>query len=204
MTEKSTSWFSDAVDAAKAGLAAFFPAVGAVVAAKDFISEQVAQRMREEAMAKAQLLINKTHRDVMRNIILQNGALLASLIFVFLLKSAWPFYIAYGGVVAHTGYSLYTSRALLSRLASTRSITGTLAMEVREAIDFELTQVQMFQRKAVEWLGPDLDKLSLDVARRLRPDVTAAAINMAITLLLAFIAFRVFAIPLLEAKALGL
>lgn len=62
---------------------------------------------------------------------------------------------------------------------------------------------EFYERKAVEWLGPDLEKLSEEVASKLRPDVVAAGVNIAFTLCMAFIAFRVFAIPLLEARALG-
>ncbi|GAH31362.1 unnamed protein product, partial [marine sediment metagenome] len=163
--DKSRGWFTGAVEVARTGLAAIFPALGAVAAAKDFVSEQVAQRIRNEAMSKAQALIRKTHHDVMRNILWQNGLLVVSILPVYLFKSPWPFYGAYAAVLAYTLYSLYNARALLMRVAKTRSLTGTLALEVREAIDLELTQVQMFQRVAVEWLGPDLDKLSLDVAR---------------------------------------
>jgi hypothetical protein len=132
----------------------------------------------------------------------QNGLLLLSLIPVYFLHKAWPFYLAYCGVVAYSGYSVFQLRGVLARLLETRSITKTISQEVKEAIEAELTQREFYERKAVEWLGPDLEKLSDDVAHKLKPDVVAAGLNMTFTLLMAFIAFRVFAIPLLEARAL--
>ena len=198
----SPSWGGRIMAAAKAQLTSFFPALGAVDAAKDFISEAVAQRIRDEAFAKAQALMAQAHHDVIRNIAWQNGLLFLSILPVYLLHSAVPFYVAYACVAGYTAFSVYQSRALVFRLARTRSVTKTLALEVREAIEKELTQRQFYERKVVEWLGPDLAKLSDDVARKLRGDVLAAVVNMGFTLFMVFVAFRLFAIPLLEHKAL--
>jgi len=200
--QEKTSWASRLLAAAKTGLTSVFPALGAVDAAKDFISEAVAQRIRDEACAKAQALLTQAHRDVIHNIAWQNGLLLLSILPVYLLHSAVPFYVAYACVAGYTAYSVFQSRALVAKLLGTRSLTQTLALEVREAVEQELTQRQFYERKVVEWLGPDLDRLSQDVARKLRPEVRAAVVNMAFTLLMAFVAFRLFAIPLLEHKAL--
>lgn len=196
------SWGTRLFNAAKSGLMSVFPALGAVDAAKDFISEAVAQRIRDEACAKAQALLTQAHRDVIHNIAWQNGLLLLSMLPVYLLRSPAPFYVAYACVAGYSAYSVFQSRALIGKLLRTRSLTQTLALEVREAVELELTQRQFYERKVVEWLGPDLDRLSHDVALKLRPDVRAAVVNMAFTLLMAFIAFRLFAIPLLEHKAL--
>ncbi|KVP17084.1 hypothetical protein WJ84_02065 [Burkholderia ubonensis] len=188
--------------AAKSTLSSMFPAFGAVDAAREFISEAVAQRIRDESCTKAHALMAAAHRQVLFNIMWQNGLLMLSLIPVYFLHEPWPFYVAYTCVAGYTLYSVIQSRALIQRLCRTRSVTQTLALEVREAIETELTQRQFIERKAVEWLGPDLKQLSEDVARKLKPDVMAAAFNMAFTLLMAFIAFRLFAIPLLEHQAL--
>lgn len=202
ITAESSSWLGRLVDVAKEQVTSLFPAMGAVDAAKDIISEAVAQRIRDEACAKAQSLLMQAHHDVIRNIAWQNALLLLSIVPVYLLHSAVPFYIAYACVATYTAYSVYQSRKLVLRLVSTRSVTQTLALEVREAIEQELTQRQFYERKVVEWLGPDLTKLSQDVAQKLRKDVLVALANMGFTLVMAFIAFRVFAIPLLEHKAL--
>lgn len=199
---ETTSWTGRLVSAAKTQLTSMFPALGAVDAAKDFISEAVAQRIRDEAVAKAQALMAQAHHDVIRNIAWQNGLLFLSILPVYLLHSAVPFYVAYACVAGYTAFSVYQSRGLVLRLVCTRSVTETLALEVRDAIEQELTQRQFYERKVVEWLGPDLTKLSNDVARKLRRDVLAAVGNMAFTLFMAFVAFRLFALPLLEHKAL--
>ncbi len=54
-----------------------------------------------------------------------------------------------------------------------------------------------------DWFGPDLDELSARVARDLKPEMMVAVANMAFALLLAFVAFRAFAIPQLEHLALA-
>lgn len=196
-------WFGRAVGAGKAALTQFFPSLGAVDAARDFISESVAQRIRDEACTKAYALLAQTHRSVLTTIVWQNAALLASLMPVYFLHSAWPFYIAYAGVAGYSAYSVWNMWPLVKRLAKTRSITQTLSQEVLSAIEAELTQRQFIERKAVEWLGPDLKNIADDIARKLKPDVMTAVANMGITLLLAFVAFRLFAIPLLEHRALS-
>lgn len=196
-------WLNTVVGAAKSGLTRYFPALGAVDAAREFIEETVAQRIRDEACAKGYALLSQTHRSVLTTIAWQNAALLFSLLPVYFLHSAWPFYIAYAGVASYTIYSVAKAWPLVLRLIKTRSVTQTLSREVLSAIESELTQRQFVERKAVEWLGPDLKKIADDVARKLKPDVMTGVANMGITLLLAFVAFRLFAIPLLEHKALS-
>jgi hypothetical protein len=201
-TNESSSWTSRLLGAAKSTLSSVFPALGAVDAAREFISEAVAQKIREAASVQAQALIAQAHRKVLFSILWQNGLLMLSMVPVYFLRAPWPFYLAYACVFGYTLYSAYEYRGIIGRLCKTRSVTQTLALEVREAIEKELTEGEFIQRKAVEWLGPDLEKLSVDVARKLKPDVMGAAANMAFTLFMAFIAFRVFVIPLLEHRAL--
>jgi hypothetical protein len=199
---QSPSWTDRLLDTARSTLSKAFPAFGAVDAARDLISEAVAQRIRDEARSKAQTLIAEAHRTVLFNILWQNGLLMFSMVPVYFLRKPWPFYLAYAGVACYTLHSLFHYRAILLRLVRTFSVTRTLALEVREAIELELTQRRLYEKKIFEWLGPDLKNLSEDVARTLRPDVMAAVANMAFTLLMAFVAFRVFVIPLLERHAL--
>jgi hypothetical protein len=201
-TQEPTTWSSRLMNAARSTLSSVFPAFGAVDAAREFLSEAVAQRIREEACAKAYALMAEAHRKVIFNIVWQNGLLMLSMVPVYYLRSALPFYLAYACVACATLYSVIQSRNILIRLCRTRSVTQTLALEIREALEQELTQRQRYERMVVEWLGPDLKRFSEDVARMLKPDVVAAVFNMAITLFMAFVAFRVFAIPLLEQHAL--
>jgi hypothetical protein len=196
------SWFDKALTVAREQLGNFFPAVNAVDAAQKFISDAVAQRIRDEACAKGYELLAQTHRSVVTTIVWQNSALLLSLIPVYVLHSAIPFYVAYAGVFGWSMYSVIKAWPLVSSLLVTRSVTQTLSGEVLKAIETELTQRQFFERKAVEWLGPDLKNIANDVAKKLKPDVVASVANMGMTLLMAFVAFRLFAIPLLEHKAL--
>lgn len=195
-------WLQNVLGVARATLTKVFPILGVVDAAQEFISESVAQRIRDEACTKAYEILAKTHRTVLTTIVWQNAVLLGSLLPVYWLRSPYPFYVAYVGVAGYSIYSVVSMWPLIRRLATTRSITATLSLEVLEAIKAELTQRQFIERKAVEWLGPDLKKIADDVAKKLKPDVLTAVANMGITLLLAFVAFRLFAIPLLEHRAL--
>lgn len=59
------------------------------------------------------------------------------------------------------------------------------------------------QIEATSWTGRLARQSSpADVARKLRRDVLATVVNMAFTLFMAFVAFQLFALPLLEHKAL--
>lgn len=178
------------------------PSFEAVDTAKELLSEAVAQRIRDEACRKAQALIAEAHRSVIFSILWQNMLLLLSLIPVYIIKQPWPFYAAYALVFAYSAVSLFKFKGTVGRLVQTRSITQTLSLEVLDALEAELTQRQFYERKVVEWLGPDLRKLADEVAQKLRGDVIAAACNMGMTLFMAFIAFRVFVIPMLEHRAL--
>ncbi|MEX3984133.1 hypothetical protein AB4Y45_34835 [Paraburkholderia sp. EG287A] len=203
-TDKSqSSWTSRLVDAARSTLSSVFPAFGAVDAAREYISEAVAQRIREEACAKAHALMAEAHRRVIFNVVWQNSLLMFSMVPVYFLRSAVPFYLAYACVAGATLYSVIQSRNIIFRLCRTLSITRTLALEIHEALATELTKRQRYEQKVVEWLGPDLNRFSEEVARKLKPDVLAAVFNIAFTLFMAFLAFRVFAIPMLEHRALA-
>jgi hypothetical protein len=196
------SWLDTLTVSVRKGLIGVFPALGAVDAAREFISDAVATRVREEACAKAYELLAQTHRDVLVTVLWQNALLLASLVPVYYWHSAVPFYVAYAIVLGYSTFTVVKARHLIKRLLSTRSIHRTLAEEVLAAMEKEITQRQLYQRKVVEWLGPDLRTIADGIARKLKPDVVAAVLNMTATLLLAFVAFRLFAIPLLELRAL--
>lgn len=202
-TQDTPSWAARLISSARSTLGSIFPAFGAVDAAREFISEAVAQRIRDLACEKARTLIAEAHRSVIFNIIWQNALLILSMVPVYFLHSAAPFYVAYACVLGYTLYTTFQYRNIMFRLCRTRSITTTLSQEIFDALETELTQRQFYERKAVEWLGPDLQRLSGDVARKLKPDVMAAVFNLAFTLFMAFLAFRVFAIPLLEHHALA-
>jgi hypothetical protein len=195
-------WVTDLVEASQAQLNNLLTSRGPIDAAKDFLTESVAQRIRDEACAQAYQLLAQAHRSVIRTIIWQNALLIISILPVYILHSAIPFYAAYAFVASYSICAVAKTWPFVLRLLRSRSVTHTLSTEVQNAINKELTQRQLHERKAVEWLAGDLKKIADDVARKLRPDVMAAVSNMAITLLLAFIAFRLFAIPLLEHRAL--
>jgi hypothetical protein len=201
-SKEGKTWVSSLLDFAQSALSTYIPGIGVIGEAKDFISESVAQRIRDQACEAANTLMADTHRQVIFSIVWQNSVLLLSLLPVYLLQSALPFYIAYVCVAGYTIYSLVHYRDILFRLIRTRSITETLATEIHRAIEVELTKRQFVERKAVEWLGPDLKRLSSEVAVKIKPDVLIGFFNIGFTLFMAFIAFRIFAIPLLEQRAL--
>lgn len=192
-------WFDRISSMAGGALKSAFPAVEVVSAAKDFMTEAVANRIREEARNRAYEMLAQSHRSVVTTIVAQNAALMMSLVPVYYLQSAIP---VYAMVAAYSLYQVTKAWPIAVRFMRTMSITESISLEVLEAINTELVQRDFIERKAVEWLGPDLKHVSDGVARQLKPDIVAALVNMALTLLLAFIAFRLFAIPMLEHKAL--
>jgi len=197
-----TTWYSSALKAVQAAAASMSPTFGVVSAAKDFVSEAVAAKIKAEASARAYELLARTHRSVVTTIVVQNAALFASLIPVYLLHSGWPFYVTYAGVAGYSVYTVVNSWPVIRRLVATGSLRETINTEVLLAIEAELTQRQFYERAIVEYLGPDLKAVAEDVGTRLLPDIRAAVVNMTLTLVLAFIAFRLFAIPMLEHRAL--
>ncbi len=62
-------WFNNIANAAREKLGAWFPSFSPVEAARDFISEAVAQRIREEACSKAYALLAQAHRGVIHTIV---------------------------------------------------------------------------------------------------------------------------------------
>jgi hypothetical protein len=83
-----------------------------------------------------------------------------------------------------------------------RSLFLIVKQTISKEIENELGRLPVYGKKAIEYLGPDLDKLSHDIADELIPDIRAALIHMILTLVMAFIAFRLTAIPMLEHRAL--
>ncbi len=195
-------WMHKISAAAGKVMQAALPAVQVVTTAKELMSEAVANRIKDEARSKAYELLAQSHRSVIYTIVAQNAGLMLSLVPVYYLHSAIPFYVVYALVAAYSAYTVVQAWPLVMLVLRTRSITESISLEVLDAIKIELTQRDFIERKAVEWVGPDLKKVSDDVARQLKPDVVAAFVNMALTLLLAFVAFRLFAIPMLEHRAL--
>ncbi len=54
---------------------------------------------------------------------------------------------------------------------------------MRSAIEDELTQRRLYERKVVEWFGPDITKLSQDIASKLKREVLAASCSSELRLL---------------------
>jgi len=196
------TWLDQLADTAREHLNGMLPTTNPLESAKGFMSEAVAQRIRDEACAKAYGLLAQAHRSVAITIIWQNALLLLSLLPVYVLHSELPFYLAYAIVAGYSIYTVVKFWPLVRQLLKTRSITETLSAEVLVAINSELVHRQFYERAAIEWLGADLKKVAHDVARKLKPDVLTAAGNMGFTLLLTFVTFRLFIIPLLEQQAM--
>ena len=117
---------------------------------------------------------------------------------------AIPFYIAYGCVAMYSVSVVLASWPKLKSWLRVRSLFLIIKQTISEEIDSELGRLPGYGKRAVEYLGPDLDKLSHDIADELFPDIRAALIHMVLTLAMAFIAFRLTAIPMLEHRALHL
>lgn len=199
-------WFDKATTLLKVATGTLIPSIlvdKSLDASKNFISKQIADKIIGEASTRAYQLLAETHRSVIHTIIWQNSLLVLSLLPVYFLHSAVPFYVAYACVTTYTFVTLYQSLPLLKQFVETRSLHTMIKWAVRKAIDEELRQRQFYEQKIVEYLGPDLDVIADDVAFKLHPDIRAALINMGLTLFMAFIAFRLVAIPWLEHRALG-
>lgn len=188
---------------ARSAFKAIQPKTAFIEVAVNAASEKVAQGIKDEACAQAYKFMAQTHRSVVMTIVWQNAALLLSLVPVYLLHSAIPFYLAYALVAGYSAYSAARTWPFLKRVISLHSLTASISAEVLHEIEVELGRRQFYERKVVEMLTPDLKKIADEVAREIKPDLLAAAFNMALTLLMAFVAFRLFAIPMLEHRALG-
>lgn len=196
-------WYQSALQRFKSTATFVSQKINIVQTAKERVSEAVAAKIKDEAAARAYEMLAQTHRSVVTTVLVQNGALVASLFPVYIFHNAWPFYLVYAAVAGYSIFTVLQSWPLVRRLIKTRSMRQTLNEEVLIAIQTELTQRQYYQRAIVEYLGPDLKIVADDVGMRLLPDIRAAVANMVLTLLLAFIAFRLFAIPMLEQRAMG-
>lgn len=167
------------------------------------VSEAIAARIRAEAKERAEAILRAAHEKTIQSIIWQNALLLGSLPMVWALGSAIPFYMAYACVFGYSSWELWGSKDLILGWARKRSLTGVIQEEVRAAIDKDLRDRRFYERKIVEYLGPDLDAVAAEIAGKLRKDVVRGLANMALTVFVSFVAFRLFAIPMLEHMALS-
>lgn len=199
-------WITKILPTIKSAVSFLMPTTvpGMVVeASKNMISDAVASKIKDEATARAYELLAESHRTVIYTILWQNALLTASIFPVYYLHSAIPFYLGYGCVVAYTGWSVIKSWPVVKLLLRTWSIEGAVTQAVRAAIDEDLQARRYYQKVIVEFLSPDLDTISNSVAKKLTPDIRAVFLNMGITLLMSFLAFRLVALPLLEHRALA-
>jgi len=165
------------------------------------ITEVIANMIRDEARMQAYKLLAKSHRSAINTILWQNGLLLTSILPVHFFHSAIPFYIAYACVACYSVISVVQSWPQLKMWALTGSLITTIKCTVHEAILADLCQRHPLEQAVVQYLGPDLENVSNEIASEILPDIRAALINMGLTLIMAFIAFRLTAIPLLEHRA---
>lgn len=158
-------------------------------ALKDQIELQVYKRLMEFQ-----------HRTLLL-VFWQNLALIASLFPVYWLRSPWPFYLAYVGVIAYTISSLWQSRAMLIDIAR-KGLLQTLSSAIQKSVDEEVANRSRIEQIAISWVG-DTRNLAADVALRIKRDALVLFSNLGVTLVLSFVTFRLFVIPLLETKAMG-
>lgn len=171
-------------------------------APKKAISDTIAAKIKLEATLRAYQMLAGAHRSLINTILWQNALLLFSILPVYFLHSALPFYLAYTCVATYSVVVFAQSWPQLLTCIKTRSLLKPITAAVHQAIVAELCQLQYVERKVVEYLGPDIEELSSDIARQLLPDIRSALINMGLTLVMAFVAFRLTAIPMLEHRAL--
>jgi hypothetical protein len=171
-------------------------------APKKAISDSIAAKIKLEATLRAYQMLAGAHRSLINTILWQNALLLFSILPVYFLHSAIPFYLAYAAVATYSVLTFAQSWPQLLHCLKTRSLLKPIASAVHQAIVAELCQLHYVERKVVEYLGPDIEELSGDIARQLLPDIRSALINMGLTLVMAFVAFRLTAIPMLEHRAL--
>lgn len=165
-------------------------------------TDSLANVIREEARTQAYRFLAKSHRTVMFTIVWQNALLLASLFPVYLLHSALPFYLAYAVVASWSIYSTVQIWPFVRRMVTLGSLSASVAAELHSEMEAEIEKRQYLTRAAIKLLQPDLKKIAMDVASDIKADVMASALNMFFMLSMAFVAFRLFAIPWLEHRIL--
>lgn len=170
--------------------------------AKMIVSEAIAKKIEDEATVRAYQIMVSTHKEVTNTIIWQNGLLLASVIPVYFLKSGIPFYSAHTIVFLYSMYAIFNHKEYIFDFIRTKSILRVIQNAIRSAIDDELKNRHFYEQKVVEYLGPNLDKISSDIAQKLKSDIRNSIINICLTLVVSFIAFRLIVIPMCIDQAL--
>ncbi|MBC3861513.1 hypothetical protein H8K32_05315 [Undibacterium jejuense] len=179
--------------------------IGSMFDAAQKIPESfIGEYIRGQARLGAYKFLFETHRSVINAILWQNALLLSSIMLVYFFQSAIPFYLAYAFVAIYSASIVLRSWPKLRQWFKFRSLFLIVKQTISEEIENELCRLPIYGKKAIEYLGPDLDTLSHDITDELLPDIRAALIHMGLTLVMAFIAFRLTAIPMLEHRALHL
>ena len=169
---------------------------------KEKSSESIEKDIVEKVRNQVNQYLVQFHKDTVQTILWQNGLLMISIFPVHWFHSTAPFYIAYGIVLAYTIFKLSKFWPEMRLAAKMRGIRKAIKLILEENIMNELKTLPTVQRILVEQFGPDLDRLSNQISVEILPDIRAVAISSTLTLIMAFIAFRMTVIPLLEHMAL--
>ena len=194
------------VDLGKSAISIVKPRIigGMFDAAQKIPESFIGEYIRGQARLGAYKFLFETHRSVINAILWQNALLLTSILLVYLFQSAVPFYIAYSFVAIYSASVTLNAWPKLREWFKVGSLFLIVKQTISEEIENEVGKLPVYGKKAIEYLGPDLDALSHDITDELLPDIRAALIHMGLTLVMAFIAFRLTAIPMLEHRALHL
>ncbi|MFZ6690038.1 hypothetical protein ACO0K0_20065 [Undibacterium sp. SXout11W] len=177
--------------------------IGSMFDAAQKIPESfIGEYIRCQARLGAYKFLFETHHSVINAILWQNALLLTSILLVYLFQSAIPFYIAYSFVAIYSASVVLNAWPKLLEWFKVRSLFLIVKKTISDEIENELGKLPVYGKKAIEYLGPDLDLLSHNITDELLPDIRAALIHMGLTLVMAFIAFRLTIIPMLEQRAL--
>ena len=166
-------------------------------AAHSLVCREVEKRALREAEAQAARLLREARNGVYLAIVWQNALLLCSIWLSLHLHSPIPFCASYLMVASYSLWCVVQHRQHIFAAIRTRSLFAVLRGEVRDAVVGALQQLGTIERLVVTHLGPDLEALSDRVARQLYPAVRSACVNLAVTLGLSFLVFRVWLVPTL-------
>lgn len=166
------------------------------------ISNAIRKKILSEASSKAAELESQVASTAIRNVLIQNGLLIFSIVIASLLGSTVPFYLAYTLVLFWNIKVLFDARVYVVQFLETRSLLAVIKTKVSDAIDFYLEDAGHFERWVLDALGPDIEELVEETASHIYPRIKAFLIAMTLTLTAGFVIFRLILIPLLSSALL--
>lgn len=166
-------------------------------AVRSLVCREVEKRALREAEAQAASLLRETRLGIYCAILWQNMLLISALWLSWRLASVIPFCLGYLVVASYSVGCVIRHRQHILQALRTRSLFAVLRGEVRDAIVAGLQRLGTIERLVVVHLGPDLEVLSENVARRIYPAVRSACFSLGATLTVSFLFFRVWLVPTL-------